>query len=229
MFKYTAVIVEPRKHRALEFVLDNFCSNLSNDWGFIVWHGTDNYDFLINIINGPLNKYKERFIELINLGVSNLSINDYNNLCLDKRFYEKIPTDTFMIFQTDTMINPLKRNLIDEFIDYDYIGAPWNNGFVGNGGLSIRKKNKVLYILNNVPYSGGINEDGYFSYSFKNNNFNIAPYNVALRFSIETVFNSDFFGVHAPWKTATSEQIMLLINLCPGFETLLKLNNISIL
>ena len=30
--KYTAIIVEPRKHIALEFVLNNFLENLNNDW-----------------------------------------------------------------------------------------------------------------------------------------------------------------------------------------------------
>lgn len=31
MFKYTAVIIEPRRHNALEFVLENFLTNLSEE------------------------------------------------------------------------------------------------------------------------------------------------------------------------------------------------------
>jgi hypothetical protein len=35
---YTAIMVEPRKHRALEFVMKNFTENLSNNWNFIIYH-----------------------------------------------------------------------------------------------------------------------------------------------------------------------------------------------
>lgn len=62
--------------------------------------------------------------------------------------YENIPTETFLIFQTDTLINPKYKDLIYEFIDYDYVGAPWiSNGDVGNGGLSLRKKSKMIEII----------------------------------------------------------------------------------
>jgi hypothetical protein len=40
--KYTALIIEPRKHKALEFVLKNFLENLSNEWSIIIFHGNLN-------------------------------------------------------------------------------------------------------------------------------------------------------------------------------------------
>ena len=43
---YTAVIIEPREHPALLFVLTNFLKNLSDDWSFIIYHGTNNIDFI---------------------------------------------------------------------------------------------------------------------------------------------------------------------------------------
>ena len=49
--KYTAVIVEPRKHAALSFVLENFLKNLSNEWNIIIFHGNLNIDFVNNIIS----------------------------------------------------------------------------------------------------------------------------------------------------------------------------------
>ena len=48
---YSAVIVEPREHPALELVLDNFIQNLSNDWNFIIFHGNNNLPFINNIIS----------------------------------------------------------------------------------------------------------------------------------------------------------------------------------
>ena len=100
---YTAIIVEPRKHKALPFVLENYLTNLSEDWSFIIFHGKKNLEFIINIINDKLNKHIHR-IRLMNLDVDNLTINDYNNLLkYNKHFYDSIPTEIFLVFQTDSI------------------------------------------------------------------------------------------------------------------------------
>ena len=43
---YTAVIVEPRVHNALPFVLKNFDENLPDEWSILVIHGTENNIFI---------------------------------------------------------------------------------------------------------------------------------------------------------------------------------------
>jgi hypothetical protein len=67
-YKYTAIIVEPREHKALDFVLYNFFTNLSDKWNFIIFHGNNNKKFVNNIIENNLYQYKDR-ITLKNLGV----------------------------------------------------------------------------------------------------------------------------------------------------------------
>ena len=67
---YTAIIIEPRQHKALPFVLENFLNNLSEDWSFIIFHGTTNINFIIDIINDKLTSHLHR-IKLINLNVKN--------------------------------------------------------------------------------------------------------------------------------------------------------------
>ena len=44
--KYTAIIVEPREHKALAFVLENFLENLNDDWNVIILHGTENKKYV---------------------------------------------------------------------------------------------------------------------------------------------------------------------------------------
>ena len=44
-----AFITEPRKHRALKFVLENFMSILPEEWDFVINHGTDNLDYIKSI------------------------------------------------------------------------------------------------------------------------------------------------------------------------------------
>ena len=202
---YTAIIIEPRQHKALPFVLENFLNNLSKDWSFIIFHGTKNLKFIIDIINDKLTKHMHR-IKLINLNVDNLTINDYNNLLkYDKSFYDCIPTEIFLIFQTDSIIFEKYNHLIDNYLHYDYVGAPFffnNNYNVGNGGLSLRKKSKMIEIMkkqgkNNYP------EDVYFS-CCESVAIHKPSVNDAKFFSIEEIFNEMSFGCHQPWKNSSN-------------------------
>ena len=200
--RYTAIIIEPRKHKALEYVLRNFLENLDNNWNFIIFHGTLNKEYIEDIINNKLQSYKYR-IELINLNVDNLNTNEYNKILANKDIYAYIPTEIFLIFQTDALINPKYKDKINNFLEYDYVGAPWrdSNGEVGNGGLSLRKKSKMLEIINNCPYDNVTNEDIYFSArKCKDTIINKPEYEKAKEFASETIWNPTSFGIHKVWK-----------------------------
>ena len=219
--KYTAIIIEPREHKALLFVLENFIKNLSNEWNFIIFHGNKNYNFINNILNSSnLLKNNIHKIKLININVDNLSIQDYNNILVSKEFYNYIPTETFLIFQTDTMICPENKHLINDFIKYDYVGAPWSFG-VGNGGLSLRKKSKMLEIINNNIYNNE-NEDIFFTHN--NTRMNIPSLDDAKKFSVETIYNYNSFGVHKLWWYLDKKLINEKNNCCSGLKQLIELN-----
>ena len=100
---YTAIIVEPREHKALYFVLENALTNLDENWSVVILHGTQNKEYLENLCNNELKDYKSR-IKMHNLQVKNLSLEDYNKLLTSKRFYDYIPSEHFLIFQTDSII-----------------------------------------------------------------------------------------------------------------------------
>jgi hypothetical protein len=65
--KYSAIIVEPREHPSLSFVLNNFLKNLSDDWLIIVMHGSKNGKYIDNIISRDLQKYKNRIAKINNI------------------------------------------------------------------------------------------------------------------------------------------------------------------
>lgn len=218
MYEYTAIIIEPRKHKALEFVLNNFANNLSKEWNIIVFHGTENKEYVENIIN-KLN----RNIQMEDLNVKNLTITEYNKLLTTKSFYDKIPTEIFLIFQTDTIINKDHQNIIDEFIEYDYVGAPWRDGNVGNGGLSLRRKSKMLEILDKCKYNNE-NEDIYFSMSCPNVKKNVPNSDKAKEFSVETVYHDKSFGFHKPWLHINNQQYEILESKYNDLKLLRQLN-----
>jgi len=222
--KYTAVIIEPRKHKALEFVLENFAENLSHDWDFIIFHGNLNRDYIIQILNSnSILKENMCRIKLINLNVDNLTIKDYNNLLVSKDLYKNIPTEIFLIFQTDSIICKTNKDLINNFLEYDYTGAPWRNKTVGNGGLSLRKKSKMIEIIERCPYENQA-EDIYFSSTCPEIFRHMPDFDDAKEFSVEKNFNDKSFGVHKPWKHLNSDDYANKVKTCDGLDTLRELN-----
>ena len=220
--QYSAVIVEPRPHKALLYVLNNILENLSNEWKVIIMHGNLNKEYIEDIIENKLNKYKDR-IELKSINKDNLSIAEYNELLMSKEFYNNIPTEMFLIFQTDSMINPLNKNKINDFLQYDYVGAGWiDSKTCGNGGFSLRRKSKMLEIIEKCP-NKNTNEDKFFSKSCDNVSINIPEFESCNKFSSEQVLDKNSLGIHKPW--CNNINIEELETLFPGIKELYNLNN----
>lgn len=222
VFKYTAVIVEPRRHKALGFVLQNFLTKLSEEWEIIIFHGIQNEDYIDELFRSELKDFIHR-LNKIKLNVENLSINQYSVLLQSPSFYKCIKTEICLIFQTDALI--LNKDLINRFLEYDYVGAPWINGIVGNGGLSLRRIPKMIEICEKVPQNiiNQLNEDIYFSYQ-NIISLNRPSFQDAQKFSVETVFHEKSFGIHAPWKHLNIYEMEFLLNKYPEITTLIKLN-----
>jgi len=207
-YKYTAIIVEPRKHKALEFVLNNVCDCLSDEWKIILFHGKNNNEYSIEIVEKLNNLYKNR-ISLVNLYVDNLNQTTYSILLANKyTIYDHIDTDVFLVFQTDSIILKENAHMINDYLNYDYVGSPWlicnyeptkRCGFIGNGGFSLRNKKKMLEIIEKIPYNNEP-EDLYFSTIYDNIIVNKPSYEKALEFCVGEVYNNETtLAVHQFW------------------------------
>ena len=222
MIKYTAVIVEPRCHRALRFVLQNFFENLSDEWGFIIFHGTENEHFCKNITQEL--QYLKKVVKLVNLHQNNLDLNQYSLLFKNLMFYSHIQTEMFLVFQTDCVI--LNKDQINEFLHYDYVGAPWSAfGWVGNGGLSLRRKSKMIEIIHAKSYMNDTHthEDMFFCHTQHNVPMLVPTFEEAKRFSIETVFHDTPFGIHNAWRYLRPEEMLVLTTKYPILLELIQL------
>jgi hypothetical protein len=157
------------------------------------------------------------------LNEENLTIDKYNKLLKSASFYDFIHTETFLIFQTDSMIFSKNKDKIYDFLQYDYVGAPWQWSWCylvkncnGNGGFSLRKKSKMLDIIHTYPSEKGENEDVYFSKYAENT----PPYDTASIFSIESVYYEEPFGCHKCWNYLSRQQMSRLRELHEGLELL---------
>ena len=120
-----AVIVEPRKHELLVPVVKNAMTVLGDKWKIQIFHGTENAEFIRNselrdeIISGK--------VFLSNLGVSDLKNPLYSTLLLSSVFWENVFGENILIFQTDSVLCGGSKLKVDDFLKYDYIGAPWRD------------------------------------------------------------------------------------------------------
>ena len=229
MTEYTALIVEPRKHKALYFVLNNFLTNLSEDWSIIIFHGNKNTEYVTTIVD-KLRLIHNKKITLKNLHIDNYNSYTYSYLFMTEGFYNFIPTETFLVFQTDCMILSENKDNINLFLKYDYVGAPWTmgpnskiSGKVGNGGLSLRKKSKMIEIIKSKGYKRH-NEDIYFSTNINPAiSYNVPTFEEAKKFAVETTFYDSPFGIHNCWKWLNKENVSALFNKYSEISELQKL------
>jgi hypothetical protein len=214
------VLIEFRPMPHLDFLIRNTIIKFPK-WSHTVVCGNLNYVLLKNIC-----EQISKNITIINLDIDNLTPSDYSKLLTNKDFWLQFKGEKILLYQEDTM---LFHNRIEEFMQYDYIGASWaigqeDNLFgVGNGGFSLRSKSKMIECINTVnscdlklgqstvgymkaTNSNFIPEDVYFSKTLIDYKLGkVALRNVANRFSQETQLCINPLGGHNFWLAENSK------------------------
>ena len=212
--KLEAVLIEFRPFNCIEFIIRNAIFKLGKDWSFTVICGNLNYDMFKTICD-----MISKNIKVIRLDdIDNVNQNEYNNLMLTDRIWNLLTGEKILIYQEDSYIF---QSNIHEFLEWDYIGAPWplnqnqNKNHVGNGGLSLRTLSVIKDIIKTISYletnSSTLNymrgagldrcpEDVFFSKAIIDSGLGrVADYETAKRFSIESINCADSFGGHQFW------------------------------
>ena len=233
-----SVLVEFRSFPHLEFLLRNTIYKLGPKWKHTIVCGNINYNMINKICeNIGLN------INIIKLNFSHVTRRKYCEIFLSKDFWELFTGNKLLVYQEDTCI--FKKN-IDDFIEYDYVGAPWpkhqrdNLMCVGNGGFSLRSKNIMIEVIEKVdPSSIDLNqntmdyikrtkldfipEDVYFTKSMIDHKIGvISPWDNARSFSQESVESNDPFAGHCFWNCNDKHKVISLLS--SSQSNLYKLN-----
>ena len=210
-----AVLIEYRCFPHLEFLIRNTINKLGEGWSHTIICGNLNYDFIVNMCNKISLE-----IKIIKTNYDNLDQGSYSNFLTTSEFWNMFYGEKILIYQEDSCIF---RKKINNFLQWDYIGAPWpylqndNINGVGNGGFSLRSKSCMLKVIetisleNTVFNSSTINymnstglkfgpEDVYFSLNMlKYNIGKVADRDNASLFSTESVYNKKSLGGHNFW------------------------------
>jgi len=240
-----AIIVETRKHKALPFVLNNVLSILSEDWDLQIFHGSNNLDYINEVISE--NQYlggRDFFCN--DLEIDTITADDSSlEIMLTEDFWNKVVGETVLYFECDTMLCSNSEYKVEDFEHFDYIGGYWGNELgmldndytrVMNGGLSIRKKSYMLDIIKNElqPYldSGGNPCEDYF---VTDRIRTIPKVRDVLTFSIDCGYmyplnNKAPFGLHKPWGVNPAKGHGKYYNeikkVCENVEELERLNGL---
>ena len=132
-----AILIETRILNHLPFIIKNAIYNLGSDVSFTIICGNLNFEYINNL------KKINRDIKIINLEKDTLTREEYSIMLMNYKFWEQFIGDKLLIYQEDSIIF---KKLEKKYLSYDYIGAPFENKEIGNGGLSLRSKSIMIEI-----------------------------------------------------------------------------------
>ena len=159
---YAAVIVEPRSDfKSLETICRNVMYFLPEHWNLVVYSYDD------NLVKNRLTNMEYIFHKTEK---PSLCLEEYSKLLMSQTFWNSIPADNILIFQTDSYITQhFTEDYISNIIKYPFVGALYKIDEVGNypvgynicsinhnrkysmsGGFSFRNKKAMLTCIKNV-------------------------------------------------------------------------------
>lgn len=196
-----SIIVETRKHPALEYVVRNL--NKNTNIPIQIFHGRKNLDFIMS--TSIADEVENGNVILTQLNTDELTASQYNALFLTKKFWECVRgRNKILVFQTDSIICSFSDFSLADFISFDYIGSKFPRyrpvGLIidgGNGGFSLRDWTKIYQCLERFDpnyWTGG--EDGYFAFHVELMGGKVGKGHECAKFSTQHNFLFKSWGAH---------------------------------
>lgn len=189
-----AVIVETRRHFFLPKVIRNVMFYLGEGWNLHVLTGEPTLGY----VRAALPGWQVGIHPFLPGAV--LPRWHYNTIMMTADFWKAFSEEKILIFQTDSL---LCGDNIDEFMDYDLIGATcgsFDENYYANGGLSLRNRELMLECVARRAPHDDEPEDVFFSTEVRALGGKMADVHTAARFAVESTYLSHPVGVHATDK-----------------------------
>jgi hypothetical protein len=216
---FVAVIVDTRKHRALERVVMGLQNTLKIP--VQLFHGQSNRQYILN--TSIANAVERGEVVLTQLNTEELKIYEYNQLLLTNEFWNSlIGNQKVLVFQADSFACPSSRYTLKDFAHFDYIGSCWRanrpsglNIEGGNGGFSLRDWRMTLKAIEQFPpelWPAG--EDGYFAFHMELMGGRVASFEESTKFGSQCAFRASSLGAHRVVSMPVADRRKFL-NYCP--------------
>ena len=208
------VLIEPRDHKYLLKAISNM-SCLIPHAALTILHSPDNAETLHRAIdNGGPHRVK-----LVPMFSGNITRDDYSKLMTSPELWANtLSSDKVLIFQTDS---GMRYNDILRYMQYDYVGAPWNWTVSsdpriqqGNGGFSLRSRKWMQHIASEFPFTmRGVPADDAEDVFFAKHiidcyDAQLPPREEAANFSVEYFPHENPMGFHQAWCYHPEETVV---------------------
>lgn len=230
---YAALTVVHANCSTLSLTVSNVAGVLGPDWPITIFYTESASASVIHdkLVSRLVRSGRVSLFPLSRLGFDELphgNVGSYSKLMTAASFWDTVHADRVLVFQTDSVLCSLSPYTVDDFVQYDYIGAPfairWANFpdwlESGNGGLSLRNVTLMRRIIDRYPYKGEA-EDFYFASAIhdmqeRGEPVKTAPLDVARMFAYESgaVPSNMTFGVHR-YEGADAATQKLIQAKCP--------------
>jgi len=209
-----AVFLESRRSPYAEFALRNVMHFLGEDWGLQIFVPSTLRAWILDVVGA----WKGVDVPVIPPGLHTGAQTDLRSIAKLSAFWDIVKGNQQLFFNSEAM---LCRHGIEEFLGYDYIGAPWPDDVVspwcrvGSGGLSLRRKSSMQEICatcNVLPVGIGA-EDVYFSINLHlaGSRYRLPAADVAARFAVERLLASAPLGLYRSWKFLPASELAVLL------------------
>lgn len=149
-----ALLIEDRPQPLLAPTLLHFIYALPPDWHFRFMGSRAS----VAHVNKSAAIREQVRLGKLDLGLSPSNLSTAGQEMISRFFttlwlYEKVlqPAEVLLVFQSDSMVCANSKHNVDEYTQYDWVGAPWEpeGRWGGNGGLSIRRVSRIIDVLRN--------------------------------------------------------------------------------
>ncbi|CAF2920964.1 unnamed protein product [Rotaria sp. Silwood2] len=219
-YPYIALIVDDRANQLVINAVNNVLEHIPIDWKVQIMTLYEHWSYYNKSSLNQYIKSDRVLLTRLNQSSNGLSSDEYiNSILTSSSFWHQIYGDKVLLFQIDSVLCSNSSYNLTNFLQYDFIGAPWYLGGCCNGGLSLRNRLKILELIESNKYHyrlHGINEDGWFTEHLSYVNGYVAPVSIAKKFSVETIYHPRPFAVHKPHiNTIGLNNMNHLCNECP--------------
>ncbi|KAG4033654.1 hypothetical protein MFRU_004g01580 [Monilinia fructicola] len=229
-----AVIIETRRSGNIIPLILHFSAVLGPTWPLLIYTSAENFGSFST--SAALLRHQASGRIVVRPLAPGTWFNNWDSVSAfltTKWLWEDLaPAEHILLFQSDSMLCANAARSVDDFLEYDLIGAPISEKFGQgyNGGLSMRSRSIILRVLDEWKYSENPHpaEDQWFYARFKDlqdreleegieDGINLPSMEIARTFAVETIDHPHPLGLHQPTRYI-QQHMVSLDEWCPEYR-----------
>ncbi|PSR79509.1 hypothetical protein BD289DRAFT_375399 [Coniella lustricola] len=220
-----AIIVESSLVHNLLPLIIHFAAVLGPSWGIMLFILKENWIEPQSPAFQRLKASGHIEVRFLPAGTSLADSKSVSTFLTSSWIWEQVlQAHRVLLFQTDSIICSKSETAVEDYFEYDFVGAPispvYGQGY--NGGLSIRNPRLFWHIVQETDFATSAQqfEDQFFYNELQKRGAALPDQMVAKTFAVETIYYETPLGYHQPqrWQPAHLESI---VDWCPEVTMLI--------